>query len=310
MKYWWVNQNQTYKTEVSGGFLWSPKVRKDGAKNQFYINMTLVSPGDVVFSFSNTLIKAVGIATGIAQSTPKPDFGQAGTNWADQGWLVPVEFKEFENPIRPKDNIEKIQEYLPKKYSPLQKNGNGLQSVYLASIPATLAQALIDIIGSDYQKNISNISLETEKIDLDDKKSLASIEGRTDINSTTKEQLIQSRRGQGIFKSNLRLNEIKCRVTGVTELCHLRASHIKPWRDCSDEDKLNGCNGLLLSPHVDHLFDQGYISFENNGELLISKRLSFTTLKAWGITSDLNVGNFNDKQAEFLEYHRKNILKT
>ena len=51
MNYWWVNQNQTYKVEVQGGFLWSPKVNKDGRRNQFYDNMSLVKPGDVVFHF-------------------------------------------------------------------------------------------------------------------------------------------------------------------------------------------------------------------------------------------------------------------
>lgn len=40
MQYWWVNQNQTYKHEVPGGYMWSPKVNIDGGRNQFYINMT------------------------------------------------------------------------------------------------------------------------------------------------------------------------------------------------------------------------------------------------------------------------------
>ena len=71
------------------------------------------------------------------------------------------------------------------------------------------------------------------------------IEGRTDIGSTTKEQLIRARRGQGIFRANVRLNEKFCRVTGVSNPNFLRASHIKPWKDSSDEEKLSGCNGLL-----------------------------------------------------------------
>ena len=83
------------------------------------------------------------------------------------------------------------------------------------------------------------------------------IKGRTDIGATTKSRLVKSRLGQGIFKDNVRRNEKGCRVTGVTDLKHLRASHIKPWRDSSDEEKLDGCNGLLLAPHIDHLFDMG-----------------------------------------------------
>lgn len=55
MRYWWVNQNQTYKSEVPGGFLWSPKTRADGARNQFYGYMREVAVGDVIFSFCDTL---------------------------------------------------------------------------------------------------------------------------------------------------------------------------------------------------------------------------------------------------------------
>ena len=61
VRYWWVNQNQTYRAEVSGGYLWSPKRNKNGARSQFYENMREVAPGDLVFSFRDTKIKAVGV---------------------------------------------------------------------------------------------------------------------------------------------------------------------------------------------------------------------------------------------------------
>jgi hypothetical protein len=82
MRYWWVNQNQTYHAEVRGNFMWSPKTNANGARNQFYDNMRLVVPGDIVFSFCDTRIKAVGVVTGTAQTAPKPDFGGAGLNWS------------------------------------------------------------------------------------------------------------------------------------------------------------------------------------------------------------------------------------
>jgi hypothetical protein len=62
VRYWWVNQNQTYRAEVSGGYLWSPKRNKNGARNQFYDNMRLVSPADLVLSLRDTRIGAVGVA--------------------------------------------------------------------------------------------------------------------------------------------------------------------------------------------------------------------------------------------------------
>ena len=81
MRYWWVNQNQTYRAEVRGSFMWSPKHNANGARNQFYENMQEVS-GDVVFSFCDTRIKAIGVVTGRSQTGPKPDFGSAGSNWS------------------------------------------------------------------------------------------------------------------------------------------------------------------------------------------------------------------------------------
>lgn len=62
MRFWWVNQNQTFESEIGGGYLWSPKTKKDGGRNQFYENMKLVAPGDIIFSFFQQHIGAIGIA--------------------------------------------------------------------------------------------------------------------------------------------------------------------------------------------------------------------------------------------------------
>jgi hypothetical protein len=106
MRYWWVNQNQTYDAEVRGNFMWSPKANANGARNQFYDNMRLVAPGDIVFSFCDTRIKAAGVVTGTAETAPKPDFGNAGLNWSKEGWFVPVYYATFNDSVRPKDHIQ------------------------------------------------------------------------------------------------------------------------------------------------------------------------------------------------------------
>ena len=88
--------------------MWSPKTRADGARNKFYDNMLDVHPGDVVFSFCDTRIKAVGVVTQQAVPSPKPDFGSAGAAWSAEGWLVTAEFSVFDHPIRPKDHIDAL----------------------------------------------------------------------------------------------------------------------------------------------------------------------------------------------------------
>jgi len=72
VRFWWVNQNQTFDQEFSGGYLWSPKRNQNGASNQFYENMREVAPGDVIFSFRDQAIAAIGIAQSYCYECPCP----------------------------------------------------------------------------------------------------------------------------------------------------------------------------------------------------------------------------------------------
>ena len=73
IRYWSVNQNQTHRQEQAGGYLWSPKRNANGAKNPFYESMREVSPGDVIFSFVDTSIAAIGAAAVLLLGEPKTD---------------------------------------------------------------------------------------------------------------------------------------------------------------------------------------------------------------------------------------------
>ena len=150
MRYWWVNQNQTYRHELAGGYLWSPKRNANGARNPFYETMREVAPGDLILSFVDTRLVAIGIAQSYCWESPKPsEFGTAGQNWEDVGWRVRVAFTQLLHQVRPKDHIDVLRPLLPAKYSPLQANGNGLQSIYLAEIPELLAEVLFGLIGTE-----------------------------------------------------------------------------------------------------------------------------------------------------------------
>ncbi|MBS1603209.1 MAG: HNH endonuclease, partial [Bacteroidetes bacterium] len=89
----------------------------------------------------------------------------------------------------------------------------------------------------------------------------------------------------------------------------LVASHIKPWKVSTNEERLDGHNGLLLSPHIDKLFDQGWISFSDEGQFLISSRAIESTLKKWHIDTSISVGPFTKRQQQYLSYHRTNVFK-
>lgn len=307
MQYWWVNQNQTYKHEVGGGYLWSPKTNADGGRNQFYINMTLVEPGDIVYSFSDTYIKAVGVVKQKAISSAKPtEFGNAGANWMDSGWLVEVEFRELGTPIKPSKHMDLLKATLPDKYSPIRPDGGGNQ-VYLANIPARMANVLNQLLNNQVEQIYAETSIVSDE-QINTEGDELEILNRKDIPETEKQQLVMSRRGQGLFRSRVSLIESACRITGVSTKSYLRASHIKPWKKSNDTEKLDGNNGLMLSPHVDYLFDKGLISFADNGDLLVSSRLDSQVIKAWNIPIDINVGKFNHHQLIYLEYHRQEVF--
>jgi len=322
MRYWWVNQNQTFRQEIDGGYLWSPKRNKNGHRNPFYEFMREVSPGDIVFSFCDTRIAALGIVSGYCRESPKPEeFGTAGLNWSQIGWRVGVRWRRLGNAIRPKDHIARLRPELASKYAPLALDGNGRQSVYLTQISASLASALFALIGKE-ATSVADVGHEISKIERDspaperdieewERRVEVSITADAAIRETERTALVQARRGQGLFRENVRAVERACRITHVERMEHLVASHVQPWRDSSNEQRLDGENGLLLTPTVDHLFDKGFISFEDDGRLIVSPVADQWSLKRMGVDTDgrVNVGGFSECQRRYLDFHRENVLR-
>lgn len=232
-----------------------------------------------------------------AHSAEKPkEFGKAGDAWDADGWLVQVDYEELSDPIKPKDHMDILAHLLPKRYSPIRADGGGNQ-VYLAEIPEPMADALLSLIGRQLDMAVEE-GQERE------------IQNRTDIGPTEKYQLVLSRVGQGQYRKNLEQHEIGCRITGITHSRFLTASHIKPWAKSSDFEKIDGNNGLLLSPHIDRLFDRGYISFEDSGALILSPLLPPEVISAWNLSAEVADRPFTIKQAAYMDFHRREIFRS
>jgi putative restriction endonuclease len=139
----------------------------------------------------------------------------------------------------------------------------------------------------------------------------ATIRNDTTLDSTEKHELVLARRGQGKFRRNLEQIEHHCRLTGVSDRRFLRASHIKPWRLCdANKERLDGYNGLLLTPTFHHLFDKGYISFSDEGMILVSDRFPETVRGLVGlpVTQVTNGAAFTDAQKGYLAFHRSKVF--
>jgi len=128
------------------------------------------------------------------------------------------------------------------------------------------------------------------------------------LSKTERESLILSRIGQGEFRSRLINYWKKCAVTGCDSIDLLRASHIKPWRDSDNTERLDIYNGLLLAPNLDSAFDRGYISFDNSGEILISDKLSNDSRNKLGIHSGMKLERVEESHCKYLEYHRREVF--
>ena len=278
--------------------------------------MPKIEPGDVIFSFVNSHIVSIALATAKAVTQPKPDFGGAGLNWQNEGWHVDVVYSDLPNPIRPKDYIDQIASNLDQKYSPLNSSGNGTQA-YFFPVGVGLLTGLVKILDGQFENALKILLEENEEPEFSPSfdnpaavEEETKIQQRLDIGATQRTQLVFARRGQGIFRTNVRLVEKSCRVTGLAESRHLVASHIKPWRDSSDLEKLDGYNGLLLSPHIDHLFDKGFISFTDRGTLLTSRHLREQVLTKWHVEKAQEVGQFSSAQSSYLAYHRDIVFES
>lgn len=155
-----------------------------------------------------------------------------------------------------------------------------------------------NIIG--YKRLSKKEAIEIEEIDTSNKP------------KAIKEKLISSRLGQGKYREKL-LEEIPfCPFTKINDERLLRASHIKPWVQSNDKEKVDPKNGLILSPTYDVLFDRGFITFKEDGTLIVSpfispmnqKRLNIKT----GKKTQINMF-FDKKRLSYLDYHRKNIFQ-
>lgn len=109
--------------------------------------------------------------------------------------------------------------------------------------------------------------------------------------------------GQNVFRAKIIDYWECCAITGFDDSHLLVASHIKPWKDATNEERLDEYNGLLLLPNYDKLFDSGYISFDQDGKIVISSKLSDEQKKILGLSDDIKLRKIDDKHKKYLDYH-------
>ncbi|MBL8998298.1 MAG: HNH endonuclease [Gemmatimonadetes bacterium] len=125
-----------------------------------------------------------------------------------------------------------------------------------------------------------------------------------ELDETERVAVVAARRGQGRYRRELLNLWMRCAVTGCTSESMLRASHLKPWRDSSNADRLNRYNGLLLTPNLDHALDRYLITFTERGRILLSSSFQADDAAALGLDPDMTLEFVLPAHQPFLSHHR------
>lgn len=172
-------------------------------------------------------------------------------------------------------------------YAPYQKQDSRGNNMYSAAL-------------NSYKRFLSV----TCQIDI--KEDIESIIKDKAITTTEKSRLVNARVGQGKFRENVIEYWKTCALTGYPSSQFLIASHIKPWRSSNNDERLDKYNGLLLLANLDKAFDLGYITFEESGNIRISKFVEKPDVL--GICEDMSI-QLDDQHQEYMRYHRKEAFE-
>jgi putative restriction endonuclease len=296
MAYWWVSQNQTFRHEREGGYLWAPAIDKAGKTPFHWQTMHDVRPGDLVFSFVDQTIKALGVAQSSARPATRPLEFTDQELWKQDGFRIDVVYEDVKPPLNIPLVSSELSKLLPSTHSPLNRNGTGNQG-YLFPLPDGAGRYLLSHVGRDAALGLQH----------GDELAVKAIT-RSTLTLTEKQAVIQARVGQGRFRNDLlRMWDGRCAITGIALTQLLRASHIKPWASSNNRERIDTYNGLLLAANYDAAFDAGIISFDDSGALLCKPLVDPTELLRAGIDTTGRLRIMREEMLPYLDFHRRNL---
>ena len=250
--------------------------------------------------------------------------------WKDV-WTVPLvrqRFKDDQNRLRQhwRSNVGYMPRWIcPESHffwleKPLPLNARALtgNEKFLTmftrhtEIDPVLAQRLLDLVQprdrtSPWRAMVADLSDEANDAVADDLVQL----GAMRVSATTRKALIEARLGQGKFRAGVLANwHDACAVTGCSIAVALRASHIKPWRTSSNDERLNSANGLPLVATLDALFDRYLITFDpNDGHLITAPTLTTHDRKALPLGGGGLLRKPTGGERRFLVLHNREFAK-
>ena len=299
MNFYIVMQGRAFEEERKAGVICSEIFNKKGEIPHFWGRMQEVTKGDVIFHYVKGEIVAISRATSSYYEASIP------YRLDVPGFVVPTNYIELEQPIHVKENFQAIQPLLPVKYAAFQDNADGNQG-YLYPCNEMLAIKLLELTSdlNIYLDLEEQLEFAISAVVIKERNELATL-----ISTAIHETQVKLRRSQQKFQQALVEKwQHQCAVCHLDVPELLVATYAKPWKDCSQEERINPMNGLLLCANHSALYESGLISFDGTGKIHISPELAEERYEKLFISPKLKVHR-EEQHKPFYKWHKKYIFK-
>lgn len=300
-----VMQGKTYQQEKDAGIIWSHKLDQAGNLQHSWERMRDVKQGDLVFHYVNGWIAAVSSVKANCVESPMPSCLQDQFPQNTAGYLVELEYHSLDVPLPIADHLEEIVPFFPVKYSAFQTNGQGNQG-YLYPCNDELTLVLFELISKTniFMQDEEQLSLSIDSIVIQNKHALVPFIALTESKIKTKQ-----RTGQTIFSEAIgSIWNHACPICGISLNDLLRATYAKPWKDCSEEERLDPYNGILLCCNHHALYEKGYITFTAKGNIRISEKIAEQDHDHFFLNKAIHIPTAPEHK-NYFNWHKKHIFK-
>ncbi|MGZ1491296.1 hypothetical protein [Brevibacterium sediminis] len=282
---WWVNQNSKRGPAINET-VWAPaRSKDDGPPKWHWTTMLEARAGDTIFHYTNKAIVGVSTAAGEAHSARNPYAGRSDDRWGESGFQIPVDYRTLDQPIPKSEIPEDVQQRATRPDGPFNRNGNVFLGYFLP-VGHELASTLLRLAG-----------LEAVSFDQILEDELA-VEGPTDVERVTYGRAEQRALRKLLLRGR---DEAECGLCGQpTSAKYLVAAHIKPRRDCTEEERRDPNIAMLAClMGCDAAFENGDLRVFGNGAMSVTPELR-TSRPEWAARfQGARAAIYSDSNAEY-----------
>ncbi|ANU10966.1 hypothetical protein A1A1_08079 [Planococcus antarcticus DSM 14505] len=299
-----VMQGETYQGEQSAGVLWTPQIDKSGMVPHSWYRMQELKKGDIVFHYVKGFLVAISHVREDCRNGTKPKNTDEQQDGTEDAFIARAVYRELENPLSVKEFFREIEPLLPVKYAAFQEDASG-NSGYLYPCNEELAMKFLELISSlnIFTLEVEQLELSMEVVKKTEHDPLLSLIAEAELEIKTK-----MRRGKEQFRESLLpLWNGECPLCGIAIVDVLKATHAKPWKDSSAEDRLDPFNGVLLCANHSALYSAGFIAFTGGGRLHVSSQIPEEDYSIYRLKKGVKIP-VSPEHAPYLRWHKRIVF--